>query len=160
MTEPRGGLPPRLKDLLAGVGARIGLADTRATGAIWSRWTEIVGGSVAANAEPTSLRDGVLRIRAISPGWATELTYLVTEISQRANEVAGKEVVREVRIWTGPGEMTRPMMHEVTRTTGTAPEEGLDKSPDEAVRASPADLATALERARAAWARRTTKRDR
>jgi hypothetical protein len=156
MTEPRGGLPPRLKDLLAAVGARIGLADTRATGAIWSRWTEIVGGSVAANAEPTSLRDGVLRIRAISPGWATELTYLVTEISQRANEVAGKEVVREVRIWTGPGEMTRAVNH----TTGTAREEGLDESPDDAVRADPADLTTALERARAAWARRTTKRDR
>lgn len=150
MTDRRDDIPPSLRDLLRGVGARIGIEDARATGAVWARWAEIVGESIAANAEPTSLRNGVLRIRATSPGWATELTYLAGDISRRANEIAGREVVREVKIWTGPGP--------VKRATAGRPEEGLDGAPDATDRTDPKDLATALERARSAWARRTSKR--
>ena len=150
MTDRRGDVPSSLRDLLRGVGARIGIEDTRATGAVWARWPEIVGESIAANAEPTSLRNGILRIRATSPGWATELTYLADDISRRANEVAGRDVVREVRIWTGPG----PVRHV---TTGE-PEGGLDGVPDATSRDDPKDLATALEKARSAWARRAFKR--
>ncbi len=152
MTEPRGAIPPRLRDLLGGLGPRIGMEDTRATGAIWSRWAEIVGTSIAMNAEPTSLRKGVLRVRATSPGWATELTYLATEILQRANDIAGREIVREVRVWTGPGL--------VRQTTRAASEEGLDGRADDGARDDPKDLATALARARDAWLRRTSKRGR
>ena len=152
MTDRRGDVPPSLRDLLRGVGARIGIEDTRATGAVWARWPEIVGESIAANAEPTSLRNGVLRIRATSPGWATELTYLADDISRRANEIAGRDVVREVRVWTGPGR--------VRHTTTRAPEAGLDGAPDGTDKDDPQDLATALERARSAWARRVPKRPR
>ena len=150
MTEQHGAIPPRLRDLLGGLGPRIGMEDTRATGVIWSHWAEIVGSSIATNAEPTSLRNGVLRVRATTPTWATELTYLATEILHRANDVAGREVVREVRVWTGPGP--------VKQATPAAPEQGLDGVVGDDDRDDPEDLPTALARARAAWARRTTKR--
>ena len=152
MTDRRGDIPPSLRDLLRAAGARIGIEDARATGVVWARWPEIVGESIAANAEPTSLRNGVLRIRATSPGWATELTYLAGDISDRANEIAGRGVVREVRIWTGPGA--------VRHTTTKEPAAGLDGAPDGTDRDDPPDLATALERARSAWARRVSKRPR
>lgn len=150
MTGSLGSIPPSLRDLLGSVGARIGLEDTRATGAIWTHWSEIVGGSIASNAEPTSLRGGVLRIRATSPAWATELTYLAEDIARRANEVAGDRVVREVRVWTGPGP--------VRRATATAPAPGSDGAGSEPDRDDPQDLATAFERARSAWSRRRSKR--
>jgi hypothetical protein len=58
---------------------------------------------VCAHVEPTSLRDGVLRLRADSPVWATEVGYLADHIRERANDVLKGPVVREVRVWTGPG---------------------------------------------------------
>lgn len=142
MTE----FPSRLKDLLGGVGARIGLEDARATGLLWTRWAEIVGDSVATNAEPTSLKKGILRVRATSPVWAQELTYLTSEIRSRANAIAGADVVREVRIWTGPGE--------VVRTTVRPSKEAQDGPDAEAADDPPEDLPTAFERAHEAWARR------
>jgi predicted nucleic acid-binding Zn ribbon protein len=141
-----GDIPPRLKDLLGGVGARLGLEDTRATGLLWSRWSEIVGDAVAQNAEPTSLRKGVLRIRATSPTWAQELTYLAAEIRARANALAGAEVVREVRVWTGPGP--------VAGATQKGPSRSQDGSDGPSGIDAPADLPEAFARARRAWARR------
>lgn len=143
-------IPPRLKDLLGGVGARLGLEDTRATGLLWAHWAAIVGDAVAKNAEPTSLKKGVLRVRATSPTWAQELTYLATEIRARANAMAGAEVVREVRVWTGPGE--------VVRATPTPPAGGQDRARGEVGAATAEDLAGAFERARQAWVRRRSQK--
>lgn len=110
---------------------------------MWSAWPEIVGPAVAAHAEPTSLRDGVLRVRADSPAWATEIGYLVDEIRSRANAVTGRALVTEVRVWTGPGS-----------TLATAPP-GDPSGPSPApARDRPDDPAEALDRARRAWAKR------
>ena len=142
-------LPPRLRDLLGGVGARLGLEDTRATGLLWAHWPEIVGPAVAQNAEPTSLKKGVLRVRATSPTWAQELTYLAAEIRARANAMAGAEVVREVRVWTGPGE--------VARATPGAPARLQDDPDDSPAEVASDDLPAAFERARRAWARKRSR---
>jgi hypothetical protein len=143
-------LPPRLKDLLGGVGTRLGLEDTRATGMLWAHWREIVGDAVADNAEPTSLRKGVLRVRTTSPAWAQELTYLASEIKARANALSGTDVVRELRVWTGPGPVART-------TVGTYPEPQDGVSHDLADD-PPADLETAFDRARRAWARKRSQK--
>lgn len=154
----RGELPPRLGDLLGPVGARAGIADPKATGIVWARWTDIVGAAVAANAEPTSLRDGVLRIRTTTPAWATELTYLGGEIKARANALVGTEVVREVRVWTGPGAVshaTRPApAGRVDDVRGDAPADRPGDDPP----VGPGDVLSAFDRARAAWVRRRSKR--
>ena len=139
-------LPPRLRDVLGGVGSRLGLEDARATGMLWAKWGEIVGPSIAQNAEPTSLKKGILRIRATSPTWAQELSYLGGEIRSRANALAGRELVREVRVWTGPGEVV-PATPEVS----SRPQDELARATGEG---TSSDVFTAFERARAAWARR------
>jgi hypothetical protein len=153
----RAELPPRLRDLLGAVGARVGIEDAGATGIVWTKWTDVVGDAIAAHAEPTSLKRGVLRVRATSPTWATELTYLATQIRARANEIAGREIVREVRIWTGPGAVSRA-------TTSTPKATLYDHSPDASAGRSPSapgddpeDLGSALIRARDAWLKRRSK---
>ena len=133
----------RLKDLLAGATGRLGIPSPEATGRVWSAWPEIVGPAVAAHAEPTSLRDGVLRVRADSPAWATEIGYLVEEIRSRANAVTGRALVTEIRVWTGP--RNAPV-------AGSA--ETVREGPDEPDREPPSDPTEALERARNAWAKR------
>lgn len=145
MTDPLDSVV-RIKDLLGDAGRRLGLPAAVETGAIWSRWTEIVGPAVAAHAEPSSLKGGVLRVRADSPAWATEIGYLKDEIKAAVNRLVGLELVEEVRMWTGPGAITgtQPTGSGVASASGSAPvPEGGVQDPNAAV-----------ERARAAWAKR------
>lgn len=135
--------PHRLRDVLDSVGHRMGFGGALETGTVWSRWNEIVGPSNARHCEPTSLRRGVLRVWASSPAWATELGYLATAITERANELAGARVVTEVRIWTGPGRVQpeKPAARRAAPKHRPAPASG--HSVD--------DPAAALERAKRAW---------
>jgi len=140
----------RISDVLDGFGVKLGLGRSKDASVIWSRWNEIVGDTVAAHAEPSSLREGVLKVRADSPTWAAELGYLVAEIRARANALIGREAVVEVRVWTGPGNVAEdakryPRLPASTPTVST--EQGGKKS------AAP-DPHVAFERAREAWRRR------
>jgi hypothetical protein len=146
-------LPPRIGELLDAAGKRVGVGAAVETGRLWARWHEIVGPGVAAHARPSSLRDGILRVRADSPVWATEVGYLGDEIRRRANDVIGRAIVTEVRIWTGP-----PRAED---TAGMPPEPTRSGPPTEAHSDTPIDdPATAMERARSAWARRFGVRSR
>ena len=149
MTE-RFELPPRLKDLLGSVGARSGLDDPVSTGAVWARWEEIVGDEVARNAEPTSLKSGVLRVRTESPIWATEIGYLGPEIKRRINTALRRELVAEVVVWTGPGAIRRG---DARAATDRAQAPSLP-----AREVGPKDPVSAFENARRAWAKRRSGR--
>lgn len=139
----------RLRDLLDGITGRFGMEAAVATGAVWDRWPEIVGYSIALHAEPTSLRRGVLRVRTDSPVWATEIGYLTDGIRVRANEVAGRELVREVRIWTSP----TPIKGSGRKRDGSSSQGRVS-----ALKEAPADPRSAFERARRAWLDKVAKR--
>jgi hypothetical protein len=140
----RGG-PYRVGHLLDETGLRLGLGEATKLGKLAMRWREIVGSAIADHAEPTSLKAGVLRVRTDSPVWATEISYLATEIARRANEALKDDAVVEVKVWSGPGQVLRPGFRSVTDS-------------DETERPGPAaDCSTAFDRARAAWARRTSQ---
>ena len=143
--------PSRLRDLLGPFGQRLGLSDPAKTGLVWARWAETVGPAIAAHCSPSSLRDGLLRLRADSPAWATEVGYLGPEILRRINEMAGMELVTEVKVWVAPpsGPATSPKVPEVAGAT-----------PERAPRERSGDPQEALERARAAWARKMGKQRR
>lgn len=96
--------PVRLGDALSDVRTPGG-ARPADTARLWRAWPALAGATVGAHVEPTSLRDGVLRLRADSPVWATEVGYLADHIRARANEVLKGPVVREVRVWTAPGQV-------------------------------------------------------
>jgi predicted nucleic acid-binding Zn ribbon protein len=140
----------RIRDVLDGFGVKVGLGRSRDANVIWSRWIEIVGDAISAHAEPSSLRDGVLKVRADSPTWAAELGYLVSEIKDRANALIGRPAVTEVRVWTGPGRVSRNNKRESSRSASAR-----STTPGEAIKKGPAkDPQEALERAREAWRRR------
>ena len=141
----------RLKDLLGPVGKKLRLEEPGASAVIWRRWPEIVGEDVAANAEPTSLKDGVLRVRTVTPTWATEMSYLAGEIRDRVNKAVGKPVVSEVKVWTSPAPITRARSDATHRRNAS----------NEVVRKkSSEDPETAFRRAFEAWSRRRSKRPR
>jgi len=144
------GDPVRIRDVLDGFGIKVGLGRSKDASVIWSRWTEIVGDAVAAHAEPSSLRDGVLKVRADSPTWAAELGYLVEEVRAKANALIGRQSVVEVRVWTGPAHVTG----EATRHATGASDSNSAAADRAAKRPPAADPREAFERAREAWRRR------
>jgi hypothetical protein len=127
------------------VGRRLGLDHPREVGVVWDRWRTIVGDDIAEHAEPSSLRGGLLRVRTDSPAWATEIGYLADEIKKKANETVGRELVTEVRVWTGPGAIER-----AGRARAPVRDGALEAPPE----APPDDPVEALQRARRAWLRR------
>jgi hypothetical protein len=104
---------------------------------------------VCGHVEPTSLREGVLRLRADSPVWATEVGYLAEHIRVRANEVLKDSVVREVRVWTGPGKVLQAPTREPGRS-GLRPAVSKSKEPGGSQSADPQ---SALRSAYEAWRR-------
>ena len=149
-------LPPRIKDLLAGADRRWGLENPAASAGLWSRWQDIVGEHVAAHAEPTSLKGGVLRIRTESPVWATEIGYLAAQIKERVAEVVGPGVVTDVVVWTGPGDGRDERRHARGAARGaTTDGTGTRRAAGEP---GPKEPAEALSRARRAWERRRSRR--
>jgi predicted nucleic acid-binding Zn ribbon protein len=135
----------RVRDVLETASQRFGLSDALRTGMLWERWSSIVGPDVAGHAQPSSLRQGVLRVRADSPTWATEIGYLAEVIRTQINDALGDLVVEEVRAWTGPGSSSgfeRAESAPTERTRNPAPRtEDRD------------DPSGALDRAHEAWAR-------
>lgn len=133
-----------MRDLLTTFGKRLGMQDARATGVIWARWCDIVGAQIAAHAEPSSLKNGVLRIRADSPAWATEIGYLGATIASAANRAAGSKMVDSVVVWTGPRPLTSG------NVTG-ARESGVDAAANRRRKPIPEDPLEAFESAHKAW---------
>lgn len=140
----------RMRDLLSNFGRRIGMPDAPATGVIWSKWRDIVGPQIADHAEPSSLKDGVLRVRTDSPTWATEIGYMGAQIASAANRVAGRDMVQRVVVWTGPKPITSESQG-AANVTGGQKKEGRR-------RPVPEDPKVAFEAARAAWEKRRQNR--
>ena len=138
--------PAPLRGLLGPAAAGYGLDDALSAGTLWKRWVDVVGPDVAAHAEPTSLRDGVLRVRADSPVWAHEIGYLAAEIKQRANQTLGRDAVAQVRVWNAPG---APVAR-LSPASETGHPEAAAGSPEDLTQ----DPLSALAKARSAWVAR------
>jgi predicted nucleic acid-binding Zn ribbon protein len=60
-------------------------------------WERAVGPTVAAAANPTAERDGVLTVTCTAAVWAQELDLLACELIPRVNSALGTESIRELR---------------------------------------------------------------
>ena len=139
--------PTRLRQLLGPLGRKLGVEDGASSAKLWRSWGDVVGAEIAAHAEPTSLREGVLRVRTQSTVWATEIGYLAPEIARRANDLIGPGCIREVRVWTSAAPIaTRD------KQKGTS-EERIDPTSRDVTK----EPSVAFRRAWEAWARRRSK---
>ena len=65
-------------------------------------WPDTVGDVIAAQAEPTGERDGVLTVTCASAVWANELDLMGPELAERLNAALGAETVRALRCSSAP----------------------------------------------------------
>lgn len=96
---PGEGKDPRpVKDSLDSFARSLGVSEAGPLAMVFAHWEEIVGPSVAAHAEPVSLVRGALVVAVDQPGWATQLKYLASQVTDRIAEIAGPGVVDRLEV--------------------------------------------------------------
>ncbi len=68
---------------------------------VWPIWNEIVGVTIARNAQPEKIRNGTLFVKVSSSTWMQELQYMKEMISEKLNQNLGREVVKNIFFFVG-----------------------------------------------------------
>lgn len=96
MSEPTG-----IRGLLVELADRWGIDNPAETMRLFVAWERIVGPEIASRCDPEMLKSGILKVRAESAAWASELRYLAPQILRRVNDELGRVVVKQVKISVG-----------------------------------------------------------
>ena len=75
--------------------------------AVLKLWAKAVGKKIAVQTQPDSLRNGTLFVKTTSSVWVQQLHFMKEEIRQKLNELAGKDVIKEIRLTVGH-EISKP----------------------------------------------------
>lgn len=93
--------PQPIGRLVSRISAERGWHERLAHGRVFGSWARLVGAEVAEHAEPVSLREGELTVRASSTAWATQLRLLQRQLLGKIAAGVGHGVVTRMRI-NGP----------------------------------------------------------
>jgi predicted nucleic acid-binding Zn ribbon protein len=66
--------------------------------AVFTRWEEIVGPSIADHAWPVKLQDGVLHLGVEQPAWASQLAFLGPQLVRKVVAATGDETVKKIEL--------------------------------------------------------------
>jgi predicted nucleic acid-binding Zn ribbon protein len=72
--------PVPLAEVLGVLSERMGVAGPDVLGAVFGRWEDLVGPTMASHVRPLRLRDGTLVVSADHPAWATQVRHLAADI--------------------------------------------------------------------------------
>lgn len=72
--------PVPLSEALGVLSERMGVAGPDVLGAVFGRWEELVGETMASHVRPVRLREATLVVSADHPAWATQVRHLSSEI--------------------------------------------------------------------------------
>jgi predicted nucleic acid-binding Zn ribbon protein len=95
-----------------------GWVDRVSAGVVFARWAQLVGAEVAEHAQPVSLKDGELVVRASSTAWATQLRLLQRQLIARITAGVGPGVVNRLRV---QGPATPNWVHGPRHVRGRGP---------------------------------------
>lgn len=99
----RAGSGGPIADLVARLQPASPLADVQRV------WRQAVGEGVAARAQPTAMREGVVTVTCESAVWAHELTLMRAELVASIDGLIGPGAVRELRCGVAPpGSWVKP----------------------------------------------------
>jgi predicted nucleic acid-binding Zn ribbon protein len=96
--QPRRVDPVPLSSAISGLLDAQGWALAAATGSVFGRWAEIVGGDLAGHTRPERLADGELTVVADSTAWATQVRLLAAQLVLRLNTELGDGTVLRVKV--------------------------------------------------------------
>lgn len=93
-----GPAPKLLAGALDAVAASLGSPSVTAIVVVYERWDDIVGSEVSAHVRAVGISDGVLRVEADGPGWASHLRWAEPEILTRLEGLVGAGQITSVQV--------------------------------------------------------------
>lgn len=63
---------------------------------VWPIWNDVVGPTIARNAQPEKIRNGTLFIKVTSPVWMQQLQYMKEMIAERLNQRLKTNLVKSI----------------------------------------------------------------
>lgn len=86
----------RLKEIIDQSLKRLDLVERLTDYEVWPIWNEIVGRTVARNAQPEKIRNGTLFVKVTSSTWMQQLQYMKEMITEGLNKRLGRETVKNI----------------------------------------------------------------
>jgi Dna[CI] antecedent DciA-like protein len=68
---------------------------------VWPIWNEVVGKTIAKNAQPEKIRNGTLIVKVTSPVWMQQLQFMKEMIVQKLNHRLKNDTVKSVFFLVG-----------------------------------------------------------
>jgi hypothetical protein len=131
---------------------RLDLATRLEDYAIWPIWNEVVGDTIAQNAQPEKIRNGTLFIKVSSPVWMQQLQFLKEMIAGKLNSRLRSDRVKNIFFMVGRLEPTVAIGSdnaEKTEPPTTVDDRFLDSIADPEMRAAFGRLLRSYSRRRA-----------
>jgi predicted nucleic acid-binding Zn ribbon protein len=63
---------------------------------VWPIWDDVVGATIARNAQPEKIRNGTLFVKVSSPVWMQQLQYMKEMITERLNQRLKTDTVKNI----------------------------------------------------------------
>jgi predicted nucleic acid-binding Zn ribbon protein len=80
---------------------RLALAPRLDEYSVWPIWNEIVGNTIARNAQPEKIRNGTLFIKVSSPVWMQQLQFMKNMIADKLNQRLKQDIVKNIFFMVG-----------------------------------------------------------
>jgi predicted nucleic acid-binding Zn ribbon protein len=87
---------------------------------VWPIWNDIVGITIARNAQPEKIRNGTLFVKVTSPVWMQQLQYMKEMIAEKLNQQLKTDIVRNIFFVVGQVNAETIEMEEKPRAPSTA----------------------------------------
>lgn len=93
--------PKLLRSILEDTLRSLGVKTTMKGYSLWGAWREIVGDSIASNAQPSLIRNRILFIEVSHPTWIQQLQFLKPTLLEKINHFLKEPFIQDIRFRLG-----------------------------------------------------------
>jgi hypothetical protein len=86
----------RVGEVLGNSLKRLDLSSRLSEYGVWPVWDEVVGKTIALNAQPEKIRNGTLFVKVTSSVWMQQLQFMKEMIAEKVNHRLNREVVKNI----------------------------------------------------------------
>jgi hypothetical protein len=86
----------RVGDVLGNSLKRLELSSRLDEYGVWPIWNDVVGKTIAVNAQPEKIRNGTLFVKVTSPVWMQQLQFMKQMIAEKLNQRLKREIVKNI----------------------------------------------------------------
>jgi predicted nucleic acid-binding Zn ribbon protein len=98
----------RVGEVLSNSLKRLDLSYRLSEYGVWPVWDEVVGKTIAVNAQPEKIRNGTLFVKVTSSVWMQQLQFMKEMIAEKLNHRLNREVVKNIFFVVGRIDSPKP----------------------------------------------------